>query len=76
MDSEYDVVAKLGRHTVAPAFGREKPDQAVGGDIAFDRGRIMSITRDRDGVCIDVAGEDLKLDVALLRANLFEEKNS
>ena len=72
---EHDAGAQLGRHPVGMILPGEKRRQSTWRDVGLDRLGIEAVASDRHRVRVDVAGEDLQLDVALRDADLLAKQH-
>ena len=60
---------------VTAVFLREKPGKTLLRNLVDNRFRIKAVTRQRDGIPVDIGGEDLKFDVLPGRRDLFEKQH-
>ena len=75
LHGEHDAGAQLGRHPVGMILPGEERRQTIRRDVGLDRLRIEAVASDRHRIRVDVAGEDLQLDVALRDVNLLAKQH-
>ena len=75
VDREHDRRAELARHPVAMIFPGEEAAQPVGRHVSVDRRRVKPFAGGRDGVSVDIRGENLQLQPAPRRRDLLQEQH-